>query len=85
MQENTLKYNSQIEYNGNAYIDEKSMPVESYSNLSNFSRSGIFDDMMVTVISDETMHGDLTHYIFKDEKWEIADLTSEILIELNEE
>ena len=79
MQDNTLSHKKQIEYNGNAYLDVKRMPVESYSALADLSLSEIFEGMKVTVLSDETMGGDLTHYIYLNGEWVLSETTVELL------
>ena len=60
MNENTINYDKQVSFEGNAYLDPKHMPVATYADLSELSRSEIFEGMTVKVLSDENVDNETT-------------------------
>lgn len=78
MQDNSILYDKQLQFEGNAYLDPKHMPVKTYAELMSLSQSQIFEGMEVTVISDETLNGDSTKYTRKNNKWQLINQTCEI-------
>lgn len=77
---NTILYNKQIKFDGNAYLDPKRMPIESYSALFKFPLDEIFDGMVVGVKRDETLSSNSSRYIYKNNQWSLLDTTSEIIV-----
>lgn len=76
-----LLYDKQIKFEGNAYLDPKHMPVESFSALLNLPSNKLFEGMEVIVLCDETMQGETTRYTYHNNMWVPSCLTSEILDE----
>lgn len=75
----SILYDCQIRFEGNAYLDAKRMPVESYSALTKLSADKLFDGIVVGIKIDETMNGGPTRYIYKNNQWSLLDTTSEII------
>lgn len=69
---NTLEYDKQIEFTGKAYLDLKTMPVETKAELEQITMAtSAFVSMERVVLSDEDYNGAMTKYRFDGEKWVI--------------
>ena len=69
---NTLEYDKQIEFTGKAYLDPKTMPVETKAELEQITMAtNAFVGMEKVVLSDEDYDGAMTKYRFDGEKWVI--------------
>jgi hypothetical protein len=69
---NTIEYDKQILFTGKAYLDPKTMPVQTKAELEQITMATeAFVGMERVVLSDEDYNGVTTKYRFDGEKWVI--------------
>lgn len=72
---NALKYDKQLRFTGNAYLDANIQPRQTKAELLKIPYTTRFDGMEVVVLKDETMNNQTVRYMCMNGVWKPKNIT----------